>query len=157
FEVPLPASTPWELIVRFHIKNVTGRKSEALDCQWIQRLHTYGLLGGSFRPADSAYELYHVYEAKIAACDEQLVELARLPARVDGQAQPLPAKAKGKRIDEALRLGLYLKLGVDLTAVESIGSLVALTALSELGPDLSRFKTEKHFTSCVGLCPNNRI
>ena len=34
------------------IKNVTGRKSDVLDCQWIQRLHTYGLLGGSFRPAD---------------------------------------------------------------------------------------------------------
>jgi len=34
------------------IKNVSGRKSDVLDCQWIQRLHTYGLLGGSFRPAD---------------------------------------------------------------------------------------------------------
>src|ERR1043165_249833 len=33
-------------------KNVSGRKSDLLDCQWIQRLHTYGLLGGSFRPAD---------------------------------------------------------------------------------------------------------
>jgi len=35
------------------IKNVSGRKSDVLDCQWIQRLHTYGLLGGSFRPADA--------------------------------------------------------------------------------------------------------
>jgi len=34
------------------IKNVSGRKSDVLDCQWIQRLHTYGLLGASFRPAD---------------------------------------------------------------------------------------------------------
>ena len=34
------------------IKNVSGRTSEVQDCQWIQRLHTYGLLGGSFRPAD---------------------------------------------------------------------------------------------------------
>ncbi len=238
------------------LKNVTGRKSDVSDCQWIQRLHTYGLLGGSFRPADpycvvrsylryrdelvatrseqiqhmqkallqmnlqlgqvlsdisgqsglaiigailegqrdsvklaalahhrvkssrsqmakallgdyraehlfvlkSAYELYHVYEAKIGACDEQLAgELARLPDRVDVQAKPLPAKVKGKKIDEALRLGLYLKLGVDLTAVESIGPLVGLTVLSEVGPDLSRFKTEKHFTSWLGLCPNNRI
>jgi len=238
------------------IKNVTGRKSDVMDCQWIQRLHAYGLLGGSFRPADpycvvrsylryrdelvaarsvqiqhmqkallqmnlqlgqvlsdisgesglaiigallegqrdpvklaalahhrvkssrsqiakaligdsraehlfvlkSAYELYHVYEAKIAACDEQLAgELARLPDRVDVQAKPLPAKAKGKKIDEALRLGLYLKLGVDLTAVESIGATVALTVLTEVGPDLSRFKTEKHFTSWLGLCPDNRI
>ena len=33
-----------------HLKNVTGRKSDVLDCQWIQQLHTYGLLHGSFRP-----------------------------------------------------------------------------------------------------------
>src|ERR1700744_6559174 len=33
-------------------KNVAGRKSDVQDCQWIQRLHTYGLLQGSFRPED---------------------------------------------------------------------------------------------------------
>ena len=32
------------------IKNVPGRKTDVLDCQWLQRLHTYGLLSGSFRP-----------------------------------------------------------------------------------------------------------
>ena len=31
-------------------KNVAGRKSDVQDCQWIQRLHTYGLLQASFRP-----------------------------------------------------------------------------------------------------------
>jgi len=31
-------------------KNVPGRKTDVLDCQWLQRLHTYGLLSGSFRP-----------------------------------------------------------------------------------------------------------
>jgi transposase len=34
------------------IKNVTGKKSDVMDCQWIQKLHTFGLLGASFRPAD---------------------------------------------------------------------------------------------------------
>ena len=33
-----------------HVKNVPGRKSDVSDCQWIQRLHTFGLLRGSFRP-----------------------------------------------------------------------------------------------------------
>jgi transposase len=33
-------------------KNVAGRKTDVQDCQWIQRLHTYGLLQGSFRPQD---------------------------------------------------------------------------------------------------------
>jgi transposase len=35
-----------------HIKNVSGRKSDVLDCQWIQQLMTYGLLSGSFRPPE---------------------------------------------------------------------------------------------------------
>ena len=34
------------------LKNVSGRKSDMLDCQWIQQLHTYGLLRGAFRPSD---------------------------------------------------------------------------------------------------------
>ena len=33
-----------------HIKNVPGRKSDVKDCQWIQRLHSFGLLSASFRP-----------------------------------------------------------------------------------------------------------
>ena len=35
-----------------HVKNVSGRKSDVLDCQWLQQLHTYGLLQGAFRPDD---------------------------------------------------------------------------------------------------------
>lgn len=35
-----------------YIKNVSGRKTDILDCQWIQQLHTYGLLQASFRPEE---------------------------------------------------------------------------------------------------------
>lgn len=35
-----------------HLKNVPGRKTDILDCQWIQQLHTYGLLHSSFRPPE---------------------------------------------------------------------------------------------------------
>ena len=35
-----------------HVKNVTGRKTDVLDCQWIQQLHSYGLLSASFQPED---------------------------------------------------------------------------------------------------------
>ncbi len=34
-----------------HVKNVSGRKTDMLDCQWLRTLHSYGLLAGSFRPA----------------------------------------------------------------------------------------------------------
>jgi transposase len=36
-----------------HVKNVPGRKTDMQDCQWIQLLHSHGLLQGSFRPAES--------------------------------------------------------------------------------------------------------
>ena len=35
------------------VKNVSGRKSDVLDCQWLQQLHMYGLLSGAFRPPES--------------------------------------------------------------------------------------------------------
>jgi len=43
-----------------HIKNVSGRKSDVLDCQWIQQLHTYGLLQPSFRPPEQICALRSV-------------------------------------------------------------------------------------------------
>lgn len=35
-----------------HVKNVSGRKSDVLDCQWLQQLMSYGLLSGAFRPQE---------------------------------------------------------------------------------------------------------
>lgn len=35
-----------------HVKNVPGRKTDVLDCQWLQYLHSVGLLRASFRPSD---------------------------------------------------------------------------------------------------------
>jgi len=39
------------------VKQVPGRKSDVMDCQWLQKLHTYGLLSGSFRPEASIRRL----------------------------------------------------------------------------------------------------
>lgn len=40
------------LVNAHSVKTVPGRKSDVLDCQWLQQLHSYGLLSGSFRPED---------------------------------------------------------------------------------------------------------
>jgi transposase len=243
-------------------KNVAGRKSDVQDCQWIQRLHTYGLLQGSFRPEDpycvlrtylryrdelvsarstqcqhlqkalqqmnvqlhhvlsdvtglsglaiiqaildgqrdavklaamvdrrvrasqetiqkalvgdyrtehlfvlkSAFELHHTYEAKINACDEQIArEIPLLPDKVDLTLKPIPARKEGRKplLDKMagldMRQELYEKLGVDVTGIEGIGVLTGLVLLTEVGPNLSRFRSEKHFCSWLGLCPDNRI
>jgi transposase len=41
-----------KLVNAHHVKTVPGRKTDVLDCQWLQKLHTHGLLSGSFRPED---------------------------------------------------------------------------------------------------------
>lgn len=41
-----------KLVEPSRLKNVPGRKTDVGDCQWIQQLHTFGLLQGSFRPED---------------------------------------------------------------------------------------------------------
>jgi transposase len=46
-----------KLVDARQVKNVSGRKTDVLDCQWIQQLHTYGLLNSAFRPADEVCEL----------------------------------------------------------------------------------------------------
>jgi transposase len=40
-----------------HLKNVPGRKTDMIDCQWVQLLHSCGLLRGSYRPADAICRL----------------------------------------------------------------------------------------------------
>lgn len=254
-----------------HVKNVSGRKSDVTDCQWLQQLHTCGLLHDSFRPSDKvcvlrsylrlrdewmrarstqvlhqqkalqqmnvqlhhvlsditgssgqailrailagqrdtqtlaelvdcrvrasqkkiaqalsgdwrvehlfalegALELYDEYTKKIAACDQRILEyLGSLESKVDVQAKPLPPakpslakhakKNKGNKAATLnqktdVRYQLYRVSGADLTALEGVGLLTAQVVLSEVGWDLSRFPTEKHFTSWLALCPDHRI
>jgi transposase len=40
-----------------HVKQVPGRKTDVNDAQWLQQLHQYGLLRGSFRPRDAVVRL----------------------------------------------------------------------------------------------------
>jgi transposase len=72
---------------------------------------------------------------------------------------PLPPKkrVRGKRPHDPkfdVRTALYLVMGVDLTAIEGIDEMHALTLVSELGCDFSKWPSVKHFTSWLGLCPN---
>ena len=45
------------LVNAHHLKVVPGRKTDVKDCQWIQQLHSYGLLNNSFRPDDTGVKL----------------------------------------------------------------------------------------------------
>lgn len=45
------------LVDAHHVKNIRGRKSDVIDCQWLQQLHAHGLLSAAFRPEDKMVEL----------------------------------------------------------------------------------------------------
>ncbi len=238
------------------VKNVSGRKSDVLDCQWLQQLMTYGLLRGAFRPADgvcalrslsrqramllrsqgrcvqhmqkalvqmniqlanvisdvvgetgqkilraivagerdgcvlggmknvrihaSADEIAkslqgtwraeHLFALKqaldafdfcgtqLAQCDDQIeAQLHRLHAH-DGE--PAKGKKRGRARNAPkfeLRQLLFQMCGVDLTRIDGIDVTTALVVVSEVGADMSRFPTDKHFASWLGLCPGTKI
>ena len=56
-----------------------------------------------------------------------------------------------------VRTPLYQITGVDLTQIDGIGVQTAEVLLSEVGADMSKWKTEKHFASWLGLSPDNQI
>ena len=95
------------------------------------------------------------------ACDAQIAaHLATFPDQSGGH--PLPAKPrKSKRKANAprfeARTPLYRMAGVDLTALEGIEDETALVLLSEIGTDMSRWPSVKHFCSWLGLSPCHKV
>jgi transposase len=244
-----------------HIKNVPGRKSDVWDCQWIQELHSVGLLRGSFRPAAEiaslrAYlrhreklvqsaashiqrmqkvlvqmnlllhnvisditgvtgmrilrdivagvtdpialaahrdhrcrasveqiaasltgnyraehlfvlrqnlELFDTFQRQIQTCDGEIEPLLRtLAAKRRRPKAPVPCpRCKPKFCDNEPRFDirdpLYRLAGADLTQIDSIGPYTALKLIAEIGTDMTRWPTEKHFTSWLALAPKNKI
>jgi len=245
-----------------HLKNVSGRnKTDVMDCQWIQRLHTFGLLSGSFRPEKAicelrayhrqremlvsesskhilhmqkamtqmnlqlhnvlsdvtgatgiqiiraivggehdpkklaiyrdsrcknpleiiekslegayreehlfslkqALELYDFYQEKRGDCDEKINHLLQsFEDRSQGaELPPLSAQKKKSKQKNGpafnLRASLFQLTGVDLTVIPGLNSLSLFKIVSEVGIDMSPWKTEKHFASWLGLSPGNKI
>ena len=68
------------LVNAHHIKNVSGKKTDIEDCQWIQQLHTYGLLSTSFRPAEEICALRSLVRHRanlIAMCSTQVQHMQK--------------------------------------------------------------------------------
>jgi transposase len=56
-----------------------------------------------------------------------------------------------------MRTALFRVCGVDLTRIDAIDVSTAFKVIAEVGPDLSKFKTVKHFCSWLALCPGTKI
>ena len=240
-----------------HVKNVPGRKTDVSDCQWLQYLHSVGLLRGSFRPPQQVcavrsivrhrdalikmasvhvqhmqkaltqmnLQLHHViakitgttglaiidailggerdteklaslrdvrvrateeviakslvgdyreehlftlrqslqsyrhYQDSIAQCDEKIKDLlSGFDSKIEPDERPLPESTKpGIKKNPELRAEFYRLTGVDLTAIPGVQAGTVHVILSEVGRDVSKFPSAKHFASWLGLCPDNRI
>jgi transposase len=104
-----------------------------------------------------SYELYKFHHQQMSECDQQIeAHLAKLPNRA-GDKPFVPKPRKGGRKPNNIRFAagepLFKALGVDLTEIEGIDVATALVILAEIGVDVSRFPTEKHFASWLGICP----
>ena len=126
-------------------------------------------LTGHYRPEhlfvlQQNLELFDTCQAQLAACDLVIdAHVQRLTAQVATPATLLPAPrvTKKPRDNEPrfdIRTPLHqLTSGTDLTQIDGIAPYTALKLISEIGTDMTRWATEKHFTSWLTLAPNNKI
>jgi transposase len=120
-------------------------------------------LDGRYRPEHVTelrlcLKMWDAYQDAIAdldrTIDAHLVTMRRATA-----LPPLPeqARVRGRKPHDPrfdVREALYRATGVDLTAIEGIDAIHALTLVSAPGSDFTKWPTVKHFTSWLGLCPN---
>jgi transposase len=119
-------------------------------------------LTGSYREEHvfalrQAYEGWKFYQKQLDQIDNAVAQqLGRM--RLDRALPPLKPKVGrgGRKPNDArfdVRTALYYAVGVDLTEIEGIGDMTALTIISEIGAELSKFATVRRFCSWLGLCP----
>ncbi len=123
-------------------------------------------LTGNYRPEHvfalkQALELWDVYQAKIAECDVEIeAALASLNDKHPPPGTTLPPRRQPKGKNEPnfdVRTALHKMLGTDLSQIHGFGPYTVLRLVAECGDDMTKWPTEKHFTSWLSLAPGNKI
>ena len=107
---------------------------------------------------------YEFCQKQMAECDVRLEEYLKKREDRSGGANLPEEKRKERRRKKRgnaprfdLREALFRMSGTDLTQIDGIDTITAITVLSEAGYDMSKWATEHHFVSWLRLCPDNRI
>ncbi len=142
----------------YRIKASTETIAKALRGDW-RAEHLFTLR--------QALAAYRHYQQLITECDQEAERmLGAFDTQVDPAVLPVPPATSSHRKPQRnearfatsdLRTELYRILGVDLTQVPGFQSMSIYTLFGELGHDLARFPTAKHFASWLGVCPDNRV
>lgn len=126
-------------------------------------------LTGNYRPEhlfvlQQNLELFDACQRQLAACDGAIdAHVQRLTAQRPAPTAPVPdPRVTKKPRDNEPRFEIraplhHLTGGIDLTQIDGIASYTALKLVSEIGTDMSRWVTDKHFTSWLTLAPKNKI
>jgi transposase len=108
--------------------------------------------------------LYDFTQQHIADCDQEIERvLSTFESLVDPATDPLPPPTTTHRQPQRnepafdLRTHLYRITGVDLTQVPGLQAPTIHVILAEVGLNMHKWPTEKHFASWLGLCPDNQI
>ncbi len=118
-----------------------------------------------------AVEFYRYYKEQIRMCDKEIEgHLKAFTANNTEPDEPVSErslqepeqknrhkKPKGNEYHFDIQSYLSNILGVDLTAIPEISALTAHTIFTEIGLDIHKFKTRRHFTSWLSLSPNNKV
>jgi transposase len=109
-----------------------------------------------------ALALFDSYQERVADCDAQIERTLQLlnadKVRPDEPlAKPRCRTKQTNSLNFDVRPLLYQLTGIDLTQIHGIGPSVGLALIAECGTDLSRWPTEKHFTSWLTLSPGCKI
>jgi transposase len=111
-----------------------------------------------------ALALYDFYTSQVTACDEQIEQVMkamRSRGEEDAVLPQLPPAKEGSKSKNApsfnARAQLARIVGVDLVTVTGLSASTVQTIVSEIGTDMNRFPSVKHFCSWLGLAPHNDI
>jgi hypothetical protein len=125
-------------------------------------------LTGSYRDdylfaLKQAVDFHDYYTTKIAECDAQVERYFSAIKPRFPSTQPAPTERKKQNSNSRneptsnTRQHLFRITGLDLVAIDGFSNSIAQTVFSEVGVDMSRWPTPKHFASWLGLSPHNDI
>jgi transposase len=116
---------------------------------------------------EQAVENYEFHQKQIKSCDAKIkAQLLKQVAIIkEGDITQLEcstkikSKAKPRKNQFDFSASLYLKelTGVDLCKIPAINEVTALEFISETGTDMSKWKSQKHFSAWLNLVPNTKI
>jgi transposase len=134
-----------------HCKKSEKEIAEQLTGHWRED-HVFSLR--------QALKMYDAIQERIADYEQEILRKLAEMEREDRRGQPVPPvrnamkrRSLRKRGQEPMREAWYRMSGVDLTEIDAIGVETIQVVLTEYGPDLSCFPTEKQFVSHATLAP----